>query len=325
MSNDHLQFNFVRPHIGYANDQVLVEDSLIAWMNHAFLNIGAFVNISTGMIQAYSGSPGLLQPVKVPGYATRQVYQGFKKDWVWENPSSLVYEAGSPTECSGVYVNGTFYNSTTTTGTYAHRIEFPAGRVVFTNGAIPANSVVRTNFAYRFVQVIKGDAADFNKFEYFSNRADDTNFLSFGSGSKDVAWEDRIQLPCIAMIPGKSDSTPSQLGTLQQWVQQSFTFLVFAEDKFWRDQLLSILINQRDKRVHLIDFNTVAASGQHPLNIYGSKNVSGLMYPDLVKFPGDGHAYGLLTFKNTRIGSQQKIHTNLYYGSVTSEMEYLMR
>lgn len=324
MANDHLKFNFVPPHIGYANDQTQVENSLIAWMNHAFLNIGGFVNINSGDVGHFGGYPGNLRPVKVPGYSNYQVYQGFRKDWVWET-GTLDYSFGSPKECSGIYVNGSFYPTSTTTGTYAHRVEFPAGRVVFTNGAIPSGSVVSTNYAYRVVQVIKGDLEDFKTFEFYSNRDDSTSFLYFGSGVQDVPWDARIQLPCVAIVAGKTENEPYQLGTLQQTVYQNVSFLVFSENKFWRDQLLHILNNQSDKRIFLVDFNTLAASGQTPLNIYGGRNPNGITYPAMVNFPGDGHARGLLGFINTRISTQQKIHKNLYYGVVTADMEFLMR
>lgn len=325
-NTDHLKFNFVQPHIGWANDQVQLENNLVSWLNHAFLNVGAFINVPTGGSLPYGGTHGKLRPVDQPGYADYQVYQGARKDWVFETTGSIEYSAGSPTQCTGVYVNGTFYATDTTTGTYAHRIEFPAGRVVFTNGAISSTADVRAAYAYRLVQVTKGDPDDFKRFEYFSNRADEANFLMFGSGTKDPSWQNRIQMPCIAVILGKSKSEPYQMGTLQQWIFQSVTFQVYAENKFWRDQLMDILKNQNDKRIYMVDFNTVAASGQYPLTIYGAKNPSGLMYPDLVKFPdGGGHAYGLLGFTDTRISARQKIHDNLFYGAVTAEMEFLMR
>jgi hypothetical protein len=61
----HLKFNFVRPNIGEANDTTQVENNLIAWMNHAFLEIGAWVNVTTGLVGYYSGSPSVLSEFRL--------------------------------------------------------------------------------------------------------------------------------------------------------------------------------------------------------------------------------------------------------------------
>lgn len=324
MSNDYLKFNFVRPNIGEANDAVQVENNLVAWLNHAFLEIGAWTNVTTGAVDHYSGSPSILRPLSAPGASRNTVYQAFRKDWVYENPSSLEYTSGSPIVCSGIYINNTFYPTDTTEGTYQHIIDFPRGQVRFLNGGI-SGVVVRAEYAYRMVQVTKGDSADFYNFEMYSNRSDSTSFLSFGSGTKDVGADNRLQMPGVMISLGRRSTKPWQLGTAASWVYQNVNFHVFTEDKFWRDQITSILSWQEWKSIRLIDFNELAASGQYPLNIYGSLNPSGKMYPDLVKTSDEGGFFlQNLRFTDTSITNNQKIHKGLYIGTVNTTCEYLM-
>jgi hypothetical protein len=320
----HLKFNFVRPNIGEANDTTQVENNLIAWMNHAFLEIGAWVNVTTGLVGYYSGSPSVLRPIKTPGYVPYTVYQAFRKDWVYEDPSCINYASGEPIVCSGIYVNNVFYPTATTTGAYAHRISFPQGAVTFINGGVSGVSV-QAEYSYRLVQITKGDSADFYNFEKYSNREDSAAFLSFGSGNKDVGIDNRLQMPGIMIALGRKSTKPWQLGTAASWLYQSVNFHIFAEDKFWRDQLASILSWQEWKTIKMMDFNSVKNSGHYPLNIYGSINPSGKMYPDLIATSDQGgHFQQNLRFTDTYINNLQKVHKDLYIGTVSTVCEYLM-
>lgn len=323
-AESHLRFNFVRPNIGEANDLVQLESNIIAWMNHAFLEIGGWINVTTGTTQHFGGNPSILRPLNEPNYVAYTVYQSFRKDWVYENPSSISYPSGEPIVCSGIYVNNTFYPTSTTTGTYAHIVNFPAGHIRFTNGGV-SGVTVKAEYSYRTVQITKGDQADFNNFEMLSNRADNTQFLQFGSGKADVGWENRLQMPGVLITMGSDSKTPYALGTLQQNIQQKMNIYVFAEDKFWRDQLASILSWQADKAIYMMDFNSIARSGHYPLNIYGSINPSGRMYPDLIQTTDQGgHRYNRIIFKDLRTNTIQKLHKNLFIAHLTTNLEYLM-
>lgn len=322
--NSYLKFNFVKPNIGEVNDITQVENNLIAWMNHAFLEVGGWVNITTGLVSAYSGNPSVLRPVNEPGYTQYSVYQAFRKDWVYENPDSIEYANGEPIVCSGIYVNNTFYPTATTSGTYAHIINFPAGQVRFTNNGV-SGVTVKAEYSYRLVQVVKGDAADYNNIEFYSNRSDTASFLQFGSGAQDRSWQNRLQMPGVLVTLGTRYTKPWQLGTAASWVFQTVNFHIFAEDKFWRDQLASILSWQEWKTIRMLDFNRLNTSGQYPLNIYGSINPSGKMYPDLVLTRDQGGFYLQdLRFTDTTISNIQKIHKDLYVATVRTQCEYLM-
>lgn len=123
-----------------------LESNLFAWCTWSSLGIGAFANITLPASGAYGGTPSLLRLSEDPNYQSGQVWEGFRKDWVWETGVNYAYQ---PIRVSGVYVNGTF-QPVTGTGTYAHTIDYPAGQVVFNNPISPSSNV-QCEFSYRTV------------------------------------------------------------------------------------------------------------------------------------------------------------------------------
>lgn len=330
--NNHLKFNFAPDQIGQANISVQVENNLVSWLNHAFLEIGGWVNIPTGTTGYYGGVDlSRLYPVDDPNYTDYQVWQGFRKDWVFESGSDIEYNTGNPIVCSGVYVNSTFYPSATTTGAYAHTVQFPAGRIVFINsgaigsGAISSTSNIKAAFSYRLVQINKGDADWFKQFQYFSMRADNSHFLQMGSGAWDVDWRNRLQLPAVVvqLVPTKT-SKPWQLGTLASWNYQRCNFYVMAEDDYWCKQLRDLLGSQHDRTIYMYDVNRVEDSGVYPLNAFGALNPSGLMYPDLVTESGlGGYRYKMIRFTDVTLSDMKTPHPNLHGAVVRTSLEYI--
>lgn len=328
---NHLKFNFVPDHIGEANISVQLQNNIVSWMNHCFLNMGGFVNISTtGQQGYYGGDLSRLYPVDDPNYTDYQIWQGFRKDWVFESGGSLTYSSGSPIVCSGIYINSTFYPSGTT-GAYAHRVNFPAGRVEFINagaissGAISSSTTIRANFSYRLVQINQADKDWFKTVQYYSLRADNSNFVQFGSGSWDIDWRNRLQLPGIVVqiVPRKT-SSPYELGTLASWTKQQIALHIFAEDDYWCGQLSDILFTQHDRTIFMYDVNRVEDSGVYPLDAFGALNANGLLYPDLVKESGDGgYRYKRIRFTDVTVTEMKTPHPNLHGAVVRTAIEYI--
>lgn len=328
--NNHLKFNFVPDHIGEANISIQLGNNLVSWMKHAFLEMGAWINVPTGTQGYYGADLSQLAPVKSPGYADYQVWQSFRKDWVYQSGGAISYPSGDPIVCSGVYVGATFYPSSTT-GAYAHRVEFPAGRIVFLNsgaigsGAISGSSTIRAAYSYNFVQVSEVDEDNFNRFQYMSNRADNSQFLQFGSGSWDTDWRNRVQLPAIMvqLVP-QATSKPLELGTLAAWEKQRCFFHIFAEDPVWCKQLRDILKNQHDRTIPIYDVNRVQRSGVYPLDVNGSLRASGLLYPQLVEESGNGgYRYKVIRLTNVTITDMKSPHIKLHNAQVSTQIEYI--
>jgi hypothetical protein len=329
---NHLKFNFVPDHIGEANTSIQLGNNLVSWLKHAFLEMGAWVNIPTGTTSYYGGADlSRLYPVDDPNYTDYQVWQAFRKDWVYESGGSISYPSGDPIVCSGVFVGSTFYLSSSTTGAYAHRVEFPAGRIVFLNsgaigsGAISQSSTIKAAYSYNFIQVTEVDEDNFNQFQYSSMRADNSHFLQFGSGSWDVDWRNRVQLPAVMVqIVPQGTSKPVQLGTLQAWEYQRVFFHIFAEDPIWCKQLRDILKAQHDRTIPIYDVNKVQRSGVYPLDAYGSLRGSGLLYPQLVEESGNGgYRYKVIRFTNVTHANARSPHPKLHGALVSMNIEYL--
>ena len=292
------------------------------WLDHSFLRIGAFVNVTTGTLTAFGGDIGRLRPFQNAGYAQYQVYHGFRQDWVYE--TGVIYSGGTPTVASGVYINGTFYNTDTATGIYAHRIEYPAGRVVF-SGALPSTSVVRCNYSYRLVQVSNAEIDTSTRFHFDSLKGDDPHFSQYGSGLYNQPYEQRIQMPRIVIeVPNTTSSRPYQLGSLQQWKKKEVHFNIFAESDSMRKQLTDILELQNDKSIYLIDLYATLQNNDFPLTVYGTVNDNGLMYPNLVNVAPDGYRYKQVRFTDTNVINMGQSHPKLYSAVVTTNMEYVL-
>lgn len=318
-------------HIGEANISVQLENNIVSWLNHCFLEMGGFVNIPTGTAGYYGGDLSRLYPVDDPNFADYQVWQAFRKDWVYESGGAISYPSGDPIVCSGIYVGSTFYPASTTTGAYAHDIRFPRGAIVFTNsgaigsGAISSSTVIRAAFSYKLIQVSKTDREAFNTIQYYSLRNDNSHFIQFGSGSWDIDWQNRMQLPAIMVqLSPRKTATPYELGTLAAWTKQNVSFHVFAEDAYWCRQLADILFTQHDRTIYMYDVNRVENSGTYPLDVFGRLRSGGKLYPDLVEESGlGGYRYKRMWFKDMTVSDMKMPHNNLHGAVVKTNVEYI--
>src|SRR3990172_8402618 len=137
MSEPYLRFNGVTE-IGDSIATEQLKGNLKTWLDWAFLEVGAFTNIIVPTTGQYGGLNHRLRLTADPNYSSGEVWQGFRQDWVWETGTSYRVQ---PIQASGVIVNNVFYPTLTTIGAYAHRIEYPNGRVVF-NSPISTTGVV---------------------------------------------------------------------------------------------------------------------------------------------------------------------------------------
>lgn len=254
-----------------------LKSNLKEFFDWAFLGIGSFYNVN----RPQSGVYGIVDQSKLrlvsdDNYRDGQVWETFRKDWVWE--SGIEY-ATQPIAISGIYVGSTFYSSTAT-GQYSHYINYPLGRVIF-NNPIPTNSNISLNYSYRHVQVYTNDVPWFQELQFNSFRADDSNFLQVGSGNWDILGQSRIQLPAIIIEPvPRRNSYGMQLGG-GMWVNTDVMFHVLAENPWDRDKLFDIITYQKDRTYGSFDKNKLAASGVFPLDQKGSLTANPKMYPEL--------------------------------------------
>lgn len=294
----------------------ILESNFKMFFDWGFLNIGAWFDAiipNSGTIYSSFNPPSKLLLVDDPSYNAGQVWQGIRKDWVWE--SGISYSGNSPINISGCYVNNSFipYSGNT------FHIDYSQGRIVF-DTAKSTSSNIHANYSYRYVQVYRSsDSPWFNKIQYpsLNNSQEDIQQLSTGEWS--IAGIQRIQLPAIVIeaIP-RSRSRPYELGNTSLWLEQDIAFYVLAENKNDRNKLLDILRLQQDLTIELYDTNSLAQDDNYPLNYLGDKNNS-LNYPDIVS----QYAWRKCFIKNVNLFEMESTTPNLFKGAAKATIEII--
>jgi hypothetical protein len=258
----------------------IIESNFKMYLDWSFLNIGAWFNAQI----AYSGSIygpdnpySKLLLVEDNSFTSGQVWQGIRKDWVWE--SGVSYNGNSPIQISGVYINNNFnaYASGNLT------IDYPLGRVIFDN-PIATNSTVKANYSYRYVQTYRSsDSPWFNIIQFASMETNNADITQTDDGNWSIGGNHRVQLPAIVIesIP-RARQRPYEIGSNALIIDQALSFRILAENKNDRNKLLDIIRSQQDATIALFDTNKIAQDNLFPLDANGDLIVNPLMYPDLL-------------------------------------------
>jgi hypothetical protein len=250
-------------------------------------------------------------PVYDPAYTDGQVWQGIRKDWIWE---TITYKNNSPLTINNVFVNNTTVNKSLFT------INYPLGRLIF-NSALNINSVVKLGYSYRFVQVYRScDSSWFNIIQQSSFNTDNADIKQSDNGEWLIGANNRIQLPAIVIeaLP-KSRSRPYEIGNNSLVMEQDVGFYVLAENKNDRNKLLDILRLQQDSVIYLFDTNKLAQDDQYPLDYNGSLKNNALMYPDIV----NQYKWRKCFIKNVNLFEIDSLTPNLYQGMARATVEII--
>ena len=210
--------------------------NLISYVDWGLLNADGFFNVNTSSSGGYASAQSRLRAVQERPHSTGKVWEGFRANWVWESGLEGNYQ---PIRVSGVTVNNTFYPSSTA-GTYAHRVDYPNGRVVFDN-AISTGLVVKAAFSHKWVQVIDKEHPWFREVLYQSY-AIASNYNAFGSGDRNLLAQQRFQLPAIGVeaIDNQTRS-PYQIGG-GEWI---YRVLALRLNVSYRAPMISMIIDRR--------------------------------------------------------------------------------
>jgi hypothetical protein len=283
--------------------ETTVSDELMlglqAWMNNAFLNIGAFSNVTIPTTGAYGGSEHIFRIVSEPNYSYGQVFESFRSNWVYE--SGIDYSS-QPISISGIFVNGTYY-PIGTTGTYSYTLNYPLGRVIF-NNAIPESSVVSAAYSFRYVNVYNSQTPWFMNVMDTSLRRDLGDFSQAGSGIWSILGQSRVQLPAVIIDPSPRFRLEGlELGNSVQNRYQDVLIHVLAEEPWTRNKIADDLSYQRNKQFYTFDYDKILNSGVYPIKYDGSLNPSGLLYPALIPEPPNSYRKNKVTI--TEIAGQE--------------------
>lgn len=292
-----------------------LETNMKVWLDSSYMHIGAWFDINTPSTSgAYGGDFSSLRSVEDPNYTNGQVWQGIRKDWVWETGINYTGEAGTvydPVQVSGVTVGGSSIGS----GDYT--VNYPLGRIIF-DTAQSTTAAVKANYSFRNVQTYRADDAPWwTQLQYKTFRPDDIHFTQteLGRGDWSIGSHHRIQLPAIILeaVP-RGESHGYELGNTSLLLEQDVLYHVVAEDRYTRNKLIDQLRAQEDRTIWLFSSYDVAASGDYPLDHRGEK-VNNNMYEDFVN-EGNGHRWKKCSFTNATISEVESLNPRLHEGTV---------
>lgn len=291
-----------------------IQDNIVEFLDWALLQKGNYQNVTLAEMSPNSQDYSRLKISSNPNYPSGMAWEGFRQNWVWQSgvaysPTPIVSNNNAIPGISGVYVNNTFYPSTTS-GTYAHKVDYYNGRVIF-NAPIPTGSKVQAEYSYKYINIIYANSLPWlREIEY-------RTLMPNSEQSFRLPAENRVQLPAIAVeIVPKRTMRGYQLGG-GQYVDTDVLFHCLAEDEFTRNKLVDIISLQNDKTIRAFNSDEIAKSGDFPLDHIGVPVSGALRYPDLV----EKYYRGKLRFKNATVQGMDLVNSNFYAGIVRVTVE----
>jgi hypothetical protein len=262
-----------------------IQDGLVEYFDWGLLQIGNYFNVTKGEVAPNGSDYSRLRLSLNGNYETGQVWEGFRSNWVWQSGISyssppIVGTDNTHPGISGVYVNDVFY-PITTTGNYAHHVDYFNGRVIFEN-PIPTGSKVQAEYSYKWINVTYAHRLPWLTEAQSKTSQPNGGFLQPDQGPWVLPPESRLQLPAIAIETVSTKKFKGyQLGG-GQWVYIDVIFHCIAEDDATRNKLVDIILLQNNKTIALFDSNKIYQSGAFPIDYRGVPVSGALRYPDIV-------------------------------------------
>jgi hypothetical protein len=290
-----------------------IQDNIVEFLDWALLEKGNYFNVNLNELSPDGLDYSKLKISSSENYLSGQAWDAFRSNWVWQSgisyrPAPIVGNNNAIPGISGVYVDNTFRPSSST-GTYAHKVDYYNGRVIFDN-PIPTGSKVQIEYSYKYINVIYANSLPWLAEIQYKSLDLNNNFNIPNKGDFELPNELRVQLPAIAVeIVPRRTLRGYQLGG-GQFVETDLLFHCLAEDEFTRNKLVDIISLQNDKTIYMFNSNNIANSGDFPLNYMGVPTSGALRYPELLeKYPR-----GQLRLKNSIVQGMQLM--NIYAGIV---------
>lgn len=305
----------------FGNDQLMniLEINLKTYVDWSLLKIGGWVDISNTQADIWAGDTSQLRMVEDPSYTDGQVWQGQRKDWVWETGVNYSDVDGGTQNPSGVDVPT--IDGVAATGSY--NVDYPLGRIIF-DTEISSASTVKATHAYRNTQVyIADDVPWFRELQFRSYRSDDAQIEETNKGEWSIGGQKRVQLPVIIIESvARGTSHAYEIGNGSLIVQQDVMFHIVADSRYMRNNLTDIIRQQSDRAIWLFDTNLVNADDGWPLNSNGYL-VGAKMYPDLVNL-ANGYRWTQCHMRNAVVSEIDSLHPHLFEGVIRMTMEIVI-
>jgi hypothetical protein len=298
-----------------------IETNLKYYLDWGFLGVGGWTDINIPQTGIGGSEQSTLKYTVDPSYNNGQVFQGLRKDWVWETG---VGYSGQPIQITGVEVGGTMRADDDPT--YGWHINYPLGRIIF-DSAIPTGSRVRADYSYRWCQTyVADDAPWWRELQYSSYDSSQPHFIQKENrGDWSIGAHHRVQMPSVVIeCVARGDSDGYELGNNALNRKQDALLHIIAENRQDRNKLVDYFLNLKDKVIWLFDSDLMVESTGFPLD-YRGMLVGEKMYPDWVDPTGDG---GFRWKKCYIVGSHsseiQSWTPNLHEGVVRLNLEVVI-
>ena len=102
-------------------------DNFVYFYDWGFTDRGSYYNINIPQSGIYGGDRHKLRPVADPNYTSGQVWEGYRKNWVWE--TGITGSVNQPIQISGLFIGNDFRATGNVQNPYY--IDYKNGRVVF--------------------------------------------------------------------------------------------------------------------------------------------------------------------------------------------------
>lgn len=293
----------------------ILEANFKMYFDWAFLNIGAWFDVSINQNTIYGvNQHANLLPVEDPSYQNGRVWQGIRKDWVWE--TGVNYQSTSPIS----NINSIKINNSTISKNNNFIVNYPLGRIIL-NTAVSKTSIVNAEYSYRFVQIHRSSENNwFNILQFSSFNTSNKDIKQTDTGEWSIGGNHRVQLPCIIIEPlSRSRSRPYEIGNALLWLEQDIAFYILAENKNDRNKLLDILRLQQDVTLQLFDTNQISQNEAFPLDYNGDIKNNSLMYPNLIT----NYPWRKCLIKNISLFEIDSPHPNLHQGMARATLEII--
>jgi len=293
-------------------------DSFIEYFDWELLNKGNYFNSSLGELSPNGLDYSELKISSSEHYPSGSAWEGFRSNWIWQSgiapdgfSEPLVGSNDVIPGISGVYVDDTFYSSSTT-GDYAHKVDYFDGRIIFDN-AIPISSKVQAEFSYKYINIMYASNLPYIREIQYRTLDKSSFFNTTDKGDYATPSEMRTQLPLIAIeiVPTRTFK-PLGLGSVaHKFVYTDMLFHCVAEDEFTRNQLVDMVSFQADTEIPLLNLDSISSNNAFPIDYEGVPVSGALRYPDLISTYCSGSA----RFLNPRVQGMEMLNSRLY-GSV---------
>ena len=311
VSENTESYTFTKP-AGY--DSITIDYSQHNKYDNSFYYKIEYTDTYNPPASLYGDLPHQLKTTEVNGYKIGQVWQAFKKDWVWETgveyyPDPKYCENFSPINISGIYVNNNFLPGPTGVATSGYHINYPLGQIIF-DKAIPKTSKVELNYSYRWCQVYKSSSDSSWKELQELTYSPNPSLNQPSAGDYSISANHRAQMPCIIIEPAsRTSAIPYQLGDYSQYQSQDFLLHIFTENSVDKNRICDIIRLQKDQIISLYDINKVVNFGVQPLNYDGSANPKGLSYIGLLS----DYYWNKTMFKDFSLTDMESKNKNIYW------------